>query len=139
MKSKITLNDRKRTHFLIYPIKDAKIDENNPEEFYNKLNSDLADRQFIRVNKNKGYKITVWLLDNYVVLALCLVNEFKTQNCSIWIAPYTKEDLEDMKSCAKFLSENYSTIVNDFTEQELKDKEFLDNIEKQRLIKDIAA
>lgn len=135
MKSRITLNDKKRTHFKIYPTKDIVISDG--EEFYNKLNSEQSSRHFIRSDKHKGYKIGVWTLDNYTILSMCLVNEFKTQNCSLWITPLS--DLKDMLSCAKFLVDNYSTLIKDFKDQVTDNKKLLEDVKKERLTQDISA
>ena len=137
MKSRITLNDKKRTHFKFFPMKEVEITD--PESFYNHLNSDCSERHYIRSDKHKGYKITVWTVDNYAILSLCLVNEFKTQNCSLWVLNREYNTLSDLISCAKFLSDNYSNLISGFKNEMLENEKLLEEVKNKHLDADISA
>ena len=120
--NKLLLNRRARNHIRFFPMKDtiSNLPESESDrikwceaEFKRLERNNDAKRLVLHKNKAKGYLISVWQMDNLYYLILCLRNEFKTFNDTIYI----NSEREDTINIAKFLRDNVDQIMSDYKKQ----------------------
>lgn len=128
--NKLLLNNSARNHIRFFPMKDtiSNLPESEKdrilwckEEFKKLQHSDTAKRLVIYKHRLKGYLISVWEMDGLYYLIVCLRNEFKTFNDTIYIS----KDKDDMLSIAKFLQQNVDQIMKDYKNQILEARDAL--------------
>ena len=128
--NKLLLNNSGRNHIKIFPMTSAGIElpESEADKIrwceaeFGKLQSDpKARRLCLYKHRLKGYLVSVWELEGLYYLIICLKNEFKTFNDTIYIS----KDREDMLSIAKFVHQNIETIMEDYRNQILDARDWL--------------
>lgn len=128
--NKLLLNNSARNHIKIFPLPGAGIELPESEgdrirwceaEFKKLRESAAAKRLFLLKHRLKGYLVSVWELDGLYYLILCLKNEFKTFNDTIYIG----KEKGDMIAIAKFIQENIETIMEDYRNQILDARDAL--------------
>lgn len=128
--NKLLLNNSARNHIKVFPMPDSGIEipESGEDKIrwcekeFNRLQSDAsAKRLCLYKHRLKGYLISVWSLDGLYYLIVCLKNEFKTFNDTVYIG----KDKDDMLSIAKFLHQNIDTIMADYKQQILDARDWL--------------
>lgn len=128
--NKLLLNDRGRNHIKFLPLGDIVPDlpESEADQIkwcraeFKKLKQSMdAKRLYLHKNRSAGVLISVWEMEGRYYLILCLRNEFKTFNNTIYIS----KEREDCLSIAKFLKENYETIMTDYKQQIIDAKNWL--------------
>lgn len=129
--NKLLLNCRSRNHIRFLPAKEG-MDLGIPtddadkikwcEDRFNQLQhrNDITRLCFYSHTK-KGYLITVYEMDNLYYLVLCIRNEFRTYNTTIYI----DTEKEQLIGIAKFLDKNNSQIMKDYKNQILEARDAL--------------
>ncbi len=120
--NKLLLNNTARNHIRIFPMEDTITDLPADEgdrirwcqaTFKRLQHSDTAKRLFLAKHKGKGYQISVWEFEGLYYIILCLRNEFKTFNDTIYINKHG----EDSVNIAKFVRDNIDQIMKDYKDQ----------------------
>lgn len=126
--NKIRFNTKKYGFIKVMPLfkinfKDDKEKRDYAEEVYKKVLNE-CELDMTKSNRHIPYIMTVLHDDNYCYLINCTKDEDKTEILTIYINKNDKEgkNLNDLKSCLKFLSNNAEKFINNSKTEVLEKK-----------------
>lgn len=129
--NKLVLNPKARNHFKMFPFGIEGIPESEAEQIqwcqadYCRLEtSNSAKRLFILNRSNRGYMVSVWVLNGRYYLIQSIRNEFKTYNNTIYISEQDGAE-QDFINLAKFLANNIKVLGDDYRKQILDAKKYI--------------
>lgn len=102
-------------HIRIQPVGfEMEADESKAEEIWNHLTNDELTRLVIynRKDKNNKYTISLWTDNEYAYLIQVLRDEYNTDKTLVYMSQNTEDNINDLKSIAKFVHKNIKDIIN---------------------------
>lgn len=105
------------------------------DQVWNHLVNDEIERCAIYIRKgiaNNKYNITVWNDGKIVYLVVCLRTEFATDSTTIYMQPYTQDNLSDFIALAKFTHKEMMGIVG----HSIKAYQEIDKLVQEKLAED---
>lgn len=86
----------------------------NPESVWMQLNDGVSVQRYVRQSRRFKAKWSVWSNDEWSALAQVMRTETNTYVANVWVTDV--EGVDDLIAIAKFLSNNASTLHEDYVD-----------------------